>query len=164
MMLHGYDGKPGWLEVSAEMDGPSFVVHLEDTAPEYDPTDVPEPDLSVPPMDRTPGGMEVHLIRACTDTMTYRPRPGGGNTTDPCSTDPAEPGGGGVDGAHDHYRGGRRPRPDHGPVAGGRARRVELRAPRDRRPPPRTTDGTRALLIDLSGLTFLASSGLVALH
>ena len=61
------------------MDGPSFVVHLEDAAPEYDPTDVPEPDLSVPPMDRTPGGMGVHLIRACTDTMTYRPRPGGGN-------------------------------------------------------------------------------------
>jgi len=78
-IVHGYDGAPGWLEVSAEMDGPSFVVHLEDAAPEYDPTDVPEPDLSVPPMDRTPGGMGVHLIRACTDTMTYRPRPGGGN-------------------------------------------------------------------------------------
>jgi serine/threonine-protein kinase RsbW len=78
-IVHGYDGAPGWLEVSAEMDGPSFVVHLEDVAPEYDPTDLPEPDLSVPPMARTPGGMGVHLIRACTDTMTYRPRPGGGN-------------------------------------------------------------------------------------
>jgi len=78
-IVHGYDGAPGWLEVSAEMDGPSFVVRLEDAAPEYDPTDVPEPDLSVPPMARTPGGMGVHLIRACTDTMTYRPRPGGGN-------------------------------------------------------------------------------------
>jgi len=29
-IVHGYDGAPGWLEVSAEMDGPSFVVHLED--------------------------------------------------------------------------------------------------------------------------------------
>jgi serine/threonine-protein kinase RsbW len=78
-IVHGYDGAPGWIEVSAEMDGDEFVVHLEDTAPQYDPTSVPEPDLTVPPLSRPPGGMGVHLIRACTDTMTYRPRPGGGN-------------------------------------------------------------------------------------
>jgi anti-sigma regulatory factor (Ser/Thr protein kinase) len=78
-IVHGYDGAPGWLEVSAELSGPNFVIHLADAAPEYDPTAVPEPDLSVPPMARKPGGMGVHLIRTCTDTMVHRPRPGGGN-------------------------------------------------------------------------------------
>jgi serine/threonine-protein kinase RsbW len=79
VIVHGYDGAPGWLEVSAEMDGADFVIRLEDAAPEYDPTAVAEPDLSVPPMARKPGGMGVHLIRTCTDSMTHRPRPGGGN-------------------------------------------------------------------------------------
>ena len=79
MIVHGYDGAPGWIEVSATAEGDDLVVRLEDGAPEFDPTTCPEPDLSVPPLARTPGGMGVHLIRAATDTMTYRPRPGGGN-------------------------------------------------------------------------------------
>jgi anti-sigma regulatory factor (Ser/Thr protein kinase) len=78
-IVHGYDGRPGWLEVSAAVEDGSFVVRLEDAAPEFDPTSVPEPDLSVPPLARRPGGMGVHLIRACTDVLSYRPRPGGGN-------------------------------------------------------------------------------------
>jgi anti-sigma regulatory factor (Ser/Thr protein kinase) len=78
-IVHGYDGAPGWLEVGAGLEDGRFVIRLQDAAPEFDPTSVPEPDLSVPPMHRKPGGMGVHLIRACTDAMSYRPRPGGGN-------------------------------------------------------------------------------------
>jgi anti-sigma regulatory factor (Ser/Thr protein kinase) len=78
-IVHGYEGRPGWLEVGASVEDGRFVVRLEDGAREFDPTSVPEPDMSVSPMDRRPGGMGVHLMRACTDTMSYRPRPGGGN-------------------------------------------------------------------------------------
>lgn len=78
-IVHGYGGGPGWLDVRATVEGPNFVVRLEDGAREFDPTSFPEPDLSVPPMSRKPGGMGVHLMRSCTDTMTHRPRPGGGN-------------------------------------------------------------------------------------
>jgi anti-sigma regulatory factor (Ser/Thr protein kinase) len=78
-IVHGYAGRPGWIEVTAGVDDGRFVVRLEDGAPEFDPTTVPEPDLNVPPMARRPGGMGVHLMRACTDTLTHRPRPGGGN-------------------------------------------------------------------------------------
>jgi len=78
-IVHGYEGRPGWLEVGASVEDGRFVVRLEDGAREFDPTTVPEPDMSVSPMDRRPGGMGVHLMRACTDTMSYRPRPGGGN-------------------------------------------------------------------------------------
>ena len=78
-IVHGYQGRPGWLEVGASVEDGRFVVRLEDAAPEFDPTSVPEPDMSVEPMDRRPGGMGVHLMRASTDAMSYRPRPGGGN-------------------------------------------------------------------------------------
>jgi len=79
VIIHGYRGKRGWLEVTVAAEDGSLIVTLEDEAPAFDPTSVPEPDLTVPPMERTPGGMGVHLIRACTDRVTYRPRAGGGN-------------------------------------------------------------------------------------
>ena len=42
-------------------------------------TAVPDPDLSVHPQHRTPGGMGIHLMRLSTDSLVHRPRPGGGN-------------------------------------------------------------------------------------
>lgn len=78
-ILHGYAGQPGWLEVGVERVDDRLVITVEDEAPEFDPTRVPEPDLSVPPEARTPGGMGVHLIREATDDIRYSPRPGGGN-------------------------------------------------------------------------------------
>jgi serine/threonine-protein kinase RsbW len=79
VIVHGYRGHPGWLEVAVAAEDGALVITLEDEAAAFDPTSVPEPDLNVPPMERRPGGMGVHLVRACTDRLTYRPRPGGGN-------------------------------------------------------------------------------------
>lgn len=79
VVLHGYRGEPGWLEIGASVEGDELVVTLEDGAPEFDPTSRPEPDLSVPPMARRPGGMGIHLIRESTDRFAHRPGPGGGN-------------------------------------------------------------------------------------
>lgn len=79
VIVHGYRGRPGWLEIGIALEDEQFVVRIEDEAPQFDPTGVPEPDLSVPPMSRRPGGMGVHLMRAATDGLSYRPRPGGGN-------------------------------------------------------------------------------------
>ena len=79
VITHGYEGSPGWIEVGVVLAGDRFIVTLEDEAPEFDPTRVAEPDLTVPPMARKPGGMGVHLIREATDALSHRPRPGGGN-------------------------------------------------------------------------------------
>jgi len=78
-ILHGYAGTPGWLEVTVEPTADRLVVTVEDEAPAFDPTTVPEPDLSIPPEARTPGGMGVLLIREATDEVRHSPRPGGGN-------------------------------------------------------------------------------------
>jgi serine/threonine-protein kinase RsbW len=79
VIVHGHAGRPGWIEVSVAVEDDRLVVTIEDDATPFDPTEVPEPDLSVPPERRSPGGMGVHLARLCVDEMTHRTRPGGGN-------------------------------------------------------------------------------------
>ncbi len=79
VIIHGYQGHPGWLQVDVASEDEQFIVTIEDQSRPFDPTTVPEPDLAVPPMDRKPGGMGIHLIRESTDSITYTPRPGGGN-------------------------------------------------------------------------------------
>ena len=79
IIVHGYHGAPGIIEMIAELVADDIVITLVDTAPAFDPTSVPPPDLTVPPAHRKPGGMGVHLMRLATDSVAHRPRPGGGN-------------------------------------------------------------------------------------
>lgn len=79
IIVHGYAGAEGWLDVAVERDGDTITITLQDEAPPFDPTAVPEPDLTIDPDERTPGGMGIHLIRMAVDTFAHRPRPGGGN-------------------------------------------------------------------------------------
>ena len=79
IIVHGYRGAQGTIELTAELVSDDFVITLADTAPAYDPTTVPPPDLTVPPAQRRPGGMGVHLMRLATDSLVHRRRPGGGN-------------------------------------------------------------------------------------
>lgn len=79
IIVHGYRGDPGWIKVTSGLVHGDIAITLEDEAPTFDPTVVNEPDLSVPPRYRRPGGMGVHLIRMATDGFDHRPRPGGGN-------------------------------------------------------------------------------------
>ena len=79
VIVRGYHGRPGWIEVTTRLVDGNIVVTLEDEAPTFDPTVVPAPDLSISPQHRRPGGMGVHLIRLATDGFEHRPRHGGGN-------------------------------------------------------------------------------------
>jgi serine/threonine-protein kinase RsbW len=79
IIVHGYRNEPGMIDFTAELVGDELVFTLEDRAPTFDPTEVPEPDLATPPQHRRPGGMGVHLMRLAADSIDHRPRPGGGN-------------------------------------------------------------------------------------
>jgi serine/threonine-protein kinase RsbW len=79
IIVHGYRGQPGSVDLTAELVGNDFVITIEDRAPTFDPTTVPTPDLTIAPDRRRPGGMGVHLIRLAMDTIRHQPRPGGGN-------------------------------------------------------------------------------------
>lgn len=78
-IVHGYAGRPGWVEVTLTSVGTAVVIVVEDEAPTFDPTALPDPDMRVPALVRGPGGMGIRLMRLATDGLDYRPRAGGGN-------------------------------------------------------------------------------------
>jgi anti-sigma regulatory factor (Ser/Thr protein kinase) len=72
-IVHGYAGRPGWLDISITVAGEDVVIRLEDEGPAFDPTVLPDPDMTVPALVRGPGGMGIRLMRLAVDTLTYRP-------------------------------------------------------------------------------------------
>jgi anti-sigma regulatory factor (Ser/Thr protein kinase) len=79
VIVHGYEGGSGEIELEAELIGDRIELRILDRGPAFDPTVVPEPDLNVPPRQRKPGGMGIHLVRTGTDEVHHRVRAGGGN-------------------------------------------------------------------------------------
>ena len=79
IIIHGYHGQPGSIEVEVEKEQETLVIRLRDQSPLFDPTLVPPPDLTLPLKERRLGGLGVHLIRCFTDSMAYRVTPEGDN-------------------------------------------------------------------------------------
>lgn len=79
IMVHGYRGKSGPLEIEIGRQGNSVVISLRDQAPPFDPTQVPAPDTGLPLEQRPLGGVGVHLCREFMDHMSYRYSPEKGN-------------------------------------------------------------------------------------
>jgi len=78
-ILHGYNRRPGEIQVEAQKEGDELVVRLRDQAPHFDPTRFPSPDLTLPLEERSPGGLGIYLMRQFTDTVTHRVTSDGSN-------------------------------------------------------------------------------------
>ena len=72
VLLHGYDNQPGPVILCVEVENGDLRVILTDTAPLFDPTRVPPPDIFLPLEDRPLGGLGVHMMRQLTDELVYR--------------------------------------------------------------------------------------------
>lgn len=79
VMLHGYRGQGGSLEIELERADADLVVRLRDEAPPFDPRTVPVPDLTLPLAKRPIGGLGVHLVRRTMDEIIHRVTAAGGN-------------------------------------------------------------------------------------
>jgi serine/threonine-protein kinase RsbW len=79
VIVHGYRGESGPLEVEVDREGDMLVVHLRDEAPPFDPTSVPPPDLTIPLEERPLGGLGIHLTRKHVDEISHQALPEGGN-------------------------------------------------------------------------------------
>lgn len=79
IIVHGYQGSPGVIEVEIREERGDLWVTMRDRAPHYDPTRAPMPDLNAPLSARPFGGMGVHMMRHYTDELRYRVTPDGRN-------------------------------------------------------------------------------------
>jgi serine/threonine-protein kinase RsbW len=79
IMVHGYRGQPGTIEIEMRPEGDAIEIVLRDKAPLFDPTLAPTPDIRVPLEKRARGGMGIHLTRGLTDVMFHRITADGGN-------------------------------------------------------------------------------------
>jgi serine/threonine-protein kinase RsbW len=79
IVLHGYDGREGNVDIQIERDGDSVVISIRDTAESFDAADIETPHLETSLREREFGGMGVFLIRKLTDEAEFRTLPGQGN-------------------------------------------------------------------------------------
>jgi serine/threonine-protein kinase RsbW len=79
IVVHGYQGQPGMIEVEVGRQGDTLRIHLRDGAPPFDPTLLPMPDVTLPLEMRPLGGLGIFLMRQSVDAMTYRLTAEGGN-------------------------------------------------------------------------------------
>jgi anti-sigma regulatory factor (Ser/Thr protein kinase) len=77
---HGYEDEGGGeIEITVEKQDGQVVVRLRDHAPPFDPTEMPDPDVSLPLEERPLGGMGVYLTKKFLDDFSHRVLPEGGN-------------------------------------------------------------------------------------
>ena len=62
---------PHVLRVELEVDGETLTASVIDNGRPFDPSTVPEPDLTKPLGEREPGGLGVHLMRGVMDRIDY---------------------------------------------------------------------------------------------
>jgi anti-sigma regulatory factor (Ser/Thr protein kinase) len=81
VLLHGYDGEPGEVEIEAVLRDRRIEIRLLDRGVIFDPTAIPAADTTRPPVATRPGGMGmgIHLLRTMTDEVRHHVRPDGGN-------------------------------------------------------------------------------------
>lgn len=79
IIIHGYRGQSGFIEIEVSQMEDSLVICLCDQAPLFDPTQVPPPDLGLPLEMRPAGGLGIYLVRQLLDKVTHSITPDGGN-------------------------------------------------------------------------------------
>ena len=79
IIVHGYRYQAGIIEIEVGRAADSLVVRLRDRARPFDPTIISPPDLTLS-LDKRPfGGMGIYLTKQLMDEMTYRVMPEDGN-------------------------------------------------------------------------------------
>jgi serine/threonine-protein kinase RsbW len=79
IIIHGYEEKPGVIEVTYSSTNDTARITLRDWAPTFDPLQVPPPDITLPLHERKAGGLGIHLMRQCVDEICHRLPEDGGN-------------------------------------------------------------------------------------
>lgn len=82
IILHAYGDHDleGPITVHTELKDGEFIVCLRDNGIPFDPKMVPKPDLTSPVEERTTGGLGLYLMRKLMDRVEFEFDPAGSNT------------------------------------------------------------------------------------
>ncbi len=80
VITHGYAGHPpGPITIDFVSCADHVEATIEDHGVTFDPADGPRPALTGDAMDRSIGGIGLHLVRSLMDEVRHEPLAGGGN-------------------------------------------------------------------------------------
>ena len=88
VIVHGYRGERGPIEVELDRSRFEIEVRIRDAAPAFDPGGAPAFDKSLPLERRPAGKMGIHLIRELSDRFERRDSESGGNEVTICKDCP----------------------------------------------------------------------------
>lgn len=74
IIQHGYtesSSSSNVIDIHVTFDQETFVIAIADNAPQYDPTQRPDPDPTVPLDERKTGGWGVYFVKQYMDTVEY---------------------------------------------------------------------------------------------
>lgn len=72
VIMHGYAGNPGQIALTCRTTHGLVEVQIEDTAPQFNPLSIPQPDIDGDIEERKIGGLGVFLIQQVMDEVIYR--------------------------------------------------------------------------------------------
>jgi anti-sigma regulatory factor (Ser/Thr protein kinase) len=74
IISHGYEGHEEYdITIRFSLEKHNLRIQIKDTAPEFNPLNVKEPDdLEKPLNERHVGGLGIHLVKKFTDDIHYR--------------------------------------------------------------------------------------------
>ncbi len=72
---HAYEQMTGEITVEIVAQQDDLIITLIDNGTPFDPYSVPQPDLTAPIEQRTPGGLGVYLMYTVMDEVSYEPGP-----------------------------------------------------------------------------------------
>jgi serine/threonine-protein kinase RsbW len=72
IIQHGYDeAEPGEIELGWEVAGDQLIVTMRDRGRRFNPTEVPAPDITSPLEERQAGGLGLYLMGRLMDTVDF---------------------------------------------------------------------------------------------
>ena len=71
IIQHGYDAAAGEIELSWLVEGPDLIVTLRDRGRRFNPDDVPAPDITSPLEERQSGGLGLYLMSRLMDSVEF---------------------------------------------------------------------------------------------
>jgi len=79
IIVHGYAGEPGPVDIDVSAEQDDLVIRIRDRARAFEASGIEAPHLDESLSERAYGGMGVYLIRKLTDEAEFGRLPGGGN-------------------------------------------------------------------------------------